>query len=806
MADTITFRKDDDNFDLHYAYKWDDSDTKFISQTVTDIDTLADLEKDDALVFQQSNDRGAKYWKVDIDIKTASAYDTLEGVWEYRSIDAGGSKYGRTFKSLQNVTDNTNGFTEAGVNSVTFDVPPDWDNYMAMSGASYYTWTIRFRITKIENVTENGNIQAIKTYSDRYYVEDYDDFTMTKLYQFDVDNSIGKISKLGSSIFAIDTGLLLDSDCVLNSKAESINFIHNNMPFFNCECHYGDLSDTGKPIDGTTLRMEGAFVDYNKALIGKNKSTFYNLNVSFPQESRSNGFQGFWGAGLGSNSDQIINGGSFANFRSFGFSYSTNILSGLTYVGTFTEPSGATMFDMTCQGSSYSIRPNKNDMGAVHRFDLTDLATACTNPWRVSSKDGWRYKLIDCKISTDLANYRVQSGDDFHEDCEVHQINSLQGVVVDENSSPFNSVNIAILDKNMASVNKLITNEDGYIGEQVCTIGNVTDRYTIRTDDMDFTDDTHVDFGNSRFRELLITSGDAKGYRSIIHKVKASGTATMATSSKVDFAKDDRFIEVPYIIYRSQQVKQDGSSGAEDIVNLGVFTMRYRYYGYLFADDNTSFDSPTYILKKMIKNNTITLSKDDALDVDGIVLQDSDDNDYAYELDCNNHSLDDVYHYIQATLSDTGTIHDIDTFECNEFLQRDGTKFKTVQVQAGKGLKLINFGAGKASSFTKDDGTIYNVPEEVQFTFTVNPSITHYEYRIYKVDDKGSLKGADELQGTEDTDSDSYIYSYNYTDSDIDIALQILPHDNDYVESVTYYTLSDTDQSVVIDLIKDINN
>jgi len=188
------------------------------------------------------------------------------------------------------------------------------------------------------------------------------------------------------------------------------------------------------------------------------------------------------------------------------------------------------------------------------------------------------------------------------------------------------------------------------------------------------------------------------------------------------------------------------------------------------------------------------------------VLQDSDDDDYAYELDCNDHDLDDVYHYVQATLSDVGTINGLDTFECYEFLQRDGTDFKTIQIQAGKGVKLINYGAGKVSSMTKDDGSVYIPPVTVQFTFTLNPNITHYEYRIYQVDAVGSLTGANELQGIEDADTNTYTYSYTYDGTDIVIAVQILPHANDYIESETYYTLSDTDQSVTIDLKVDINN
>ena len=114
-----------------------------------------DLEVGDSIVFQQANWRGGKCWKIEINVDTAVVADTFEGVWEYRSIDAGGSPYARTFKPLQNVVDNTNGFTTSGVNTITFDVPDDWDNAMVMSGTSYYAWSIRFRITDIDNVTDD---------------------------------------------------------------------------------------------------------------------------------------------------------------------------------------------------------------------------------------------------------------------------------------------------------------------------------------------------------------------------------------------------------------------------------------------------------------------------------------------------------------------------------------------------------------------------------------------------------------------------------------------------------------------------
>lgn len=115
---------------------------------------------------------------------------------------------------------------------------------------------------------------------------------------------------------------------------------------------------------------------------------------------------------------------------------------------------------------------------------------------------------------------------------------------------------------------------------------------------------------------------------------------------------------------------------------------------------------------------------------------------------------------------------------------------------------------GSSSMTAGDVGTgngETNIVQSVQFKFTVTPSITGYEWRIYQVDAKGSLKGAVDLAGEESATADNQTYSYNYT-SDIEIALQILSRSNDYVESDTYYTLNSLDQDVTINLTPDINN
>ena len=114
-----------------------------------------------------------------------------------------------------------------------------------------------------------------------------------------------------------------------------------------------------------------------------------------------------------------------------------------------------------------------------------------------------------------------------------------------------------------------------------------------------------------------------------------------------------------------------------------------------------------------------------------------------------------------------------------------------------------------SSSLTAGDAGTGNGQTNIQnnklFTFTLNPSVTGYEWRIYTINAKGSLTGASEIAGEENATSDTQTYSYNYTSDQI-IAVQILATDQDYVESVTYYDLTNNDQSVTINLKKDENN
>lgn len=121
------------------------------------------------------------------------------------------------------------------------------------------------------------------------------------------------------------------------------------------------------------------------------------------------------------------------------------------------------------------------------------------------------------------------------------------------------------------------------------------------------------------------------------------------------------------------------------------------------------------------------------------------------------------------------------------------------------GELTINTSNATNITVTGSAGGTVTVVSGVNFKFTVSPSITDYEWRIYSVTAVGSMAGSVELDGEETATSDNQTYSYQYV-SDTPIAVQIISQpDEDYIESVTYYTLSSLDQDINILLTKEDN-
>jgi len=130
-----------------------------------------------------------------------------------------------------------------------------------------------------------------------------------------------------------------------------------------------------------------------------------------------------------------------------------------------------------------------------------------------------------------------------------------------------------------------------------------------------------------------------------------------------------------------------------------------------------------------------------------------------------------------------------------------------IYVSAGSGTLTINVSATATTPSIRSAGATVNVVAgQKNFKFTLSESVIDYEWRLYEVTALGSLAGSVEKAGQENATADNQTYSYTYS-SDQPIAVQIINQpDNDYVESITYYTLGNSDQDITILLEKDNNN
>jgi hypothetical protein len=132
---------------------------------------------------------------------------------------------------------------------------------------------------------------------------------------------------------------------------------------------------------------------------------------------------------------------------------------------------------------------------------------------------------------------------------------------------------------------------------------------------------------------------------------------------------------------------------------------------------------------------------------------------------------------------------------------------EAIYVNVASGTLTINVADGASIPSIRSAGATVNVVAgQKTFSFTVNPSITNYEWRIYSVTALGSLAGAVALAGEETATTDNQSYSYSYS-SDIPIAVQIISFpDHDYEEYIGYFTLVNGDQDIIINLEIDGNN
>ena len=136
-------------------------------------------------------------------------------------------------------------------------------------------------------------------------------------------------------------------------------------------------------------------------------------------------------------------------------------------------------------------------------------------------------------------------------------------------------------------------------------------------------------------------------------------------------------------------------------------------------------------------------------------------------------------------------------------LYATGSSFFTERSN-GKGIIIVDGGAGTLDYATDDAGTTWVPPVTYSFKFTLSPSITGYEWRLYEASGTpgdGTI-GTVELAGEEVASADNQTYVYQYT-ADQDIAVQILA--NGYEEFLHYDTLTNSNKDLTFNLVPETN-
>ena len=283
---------------------------------------------------------------------------------------------------------------------------------------------------------------------------------------------------------------------------------------------------------------------------------------------------------------------------------------------------------------------------------------------------------------------------------------------------------------------------------------------------------------------------------------------------------DKEFLDIPRVnsLYRIDygSAKLIFNAGIETVLNQSLInTVNYTPLQILYTDDNytvpnlvgstiINFDLLLSSTASTVTYNNIVVAKS-KVSMDNVVLNKclfDNSKVYAGALDNITNSsfiLGDNNFDYGIEVPGTGTFD----FTGNTIAGYDDTN-KLIHFTATSGDIVINIKNSDTPTY-KSEGASVSIVNNINFKFTLKPSITDYEWRLYSVTAAGSLDGSINLAGEESATQDNQTYTYNYT-NDIIVCVQILPFADDYVESDTYYTLGETDQNVTINLVKDINN
>ena len=537
-----------------------------------------------------------KYQGLNFDVATQLAAGAITVVWEYARRPANGIA---EWHALSNVVDNTNAFQNAGVNSVTWDVPEDWENYLSIySGTSgFYPWIVRCRITALTNLTEGGK-QASTNLTTKDYsisVSGYSEATpatLQDIYDADVAGGWGVVTKTGNA-YNFNCGLRIESGCYFTTKQEVIQFLKN------WDIYVLGVIKSGEVVSGDKCKYGSEFIfnlyngDLFRGTLAYTNAEIYNTHYRYIHMSGSSVYHGHWGGYLGNRAGQKIYDIYGEGLRQFNFSYDGNVIIGAKGYGFHVETPGAILKDITCYGSSYAVRPSYNNLGDyMHECDFSGATLSPINPYQ-ATRVQWVMDFVDCKWGTfDPTHYgywRINSGDTYYPSW-FWLTNSFLLKVIDKDNNAISGATIVLKDKNGTEVFSYTTNADGTPGQDSGSISSAT-AGTLTDSSKSWASDDWW------FQEVYITSGTGAGQRKIIKKGNTATELQVAPDWDTTPDATSKYIIIPYV--RAQQILSPATKPASSgyywstVDDLNPFTLTISKAGYQTYSKKFTLDKKT---------------------------------------------------------------------------------------------------------------------------------------------------------------------------------------------------------------------
>lgn len=502
----------------------------------------------DAFIFAVNYNYG-KCNQIRLNLDVGIAGTDVTGVWEYC---VGGTNGAPNYSALSVISDGTAGLTATGLQTLSFNVPDDWDNFH-LTGVSinlYYCFLIRYRITGFTTWTEGGHIANVsnncQSLGYTIFVDGYTSgtpCTLTDIYNASVAGGWGVVTKLGNQ-FSFACNLWNSSNNYITTQNEQIQFENN---WFLMGTSYskwliGKVYSGDKVWKGSSFVFLGSNVNYPSNAGFGSDSKIYNAQFRNIKLSSTIGFNGYWGGGIGDNARQSVADVYIEGFRQVAFRNTQGGVLGVKFQNQI-ENQGAIIANCVSFGGSFGWRCNSLDVDThIHNCDFSKVSSNPLNPYLNIAVNNKIFNCIDCDFGTfTYANYASW----YYGNGTGNRVKMKASVllkIVDEAGSAISGATVEVKDKDGNIAFSYLTNTDGYPGQESgamtgATSASISDTSKAWTLNL------------WRFKEVFITSGAGIGQRRYIpaHTTSPYTTLPLVPDFQTTPATNDRYIIIPYV-------------------------------------------------------------------------------------------------------------------------------------------------------------------------------------------------------------------------------------------------------------------